>query len=229
MDVLKRKVKWAGLLIIFGLVAGILSIASSVDSPKYLTEAAVNTMQVSIAALFQFFLALLYVCFAILLYPIVKKYNQGLALGFLSFRIIAGVVLIVGTIVLLSILVLSQEFVKSTLENQAALEVIGIVLKTTRDYINHFFMVFTLGIANLLLYILFLKTKLIPKWLSVWGILGVVLSIVASMLLLYNIVDVITIVYIVLNTPTGLFEIVLGFWLIFKSFNNLTNASYSYE
>ena len=95
MNLLKNNVKLAGLLIILGMIAGILSIASSVDSPKYLTEAAANTTQVSIAALFQFILSLTYVCFAILLYPIVKKYNKSLALGFLSFRIIAGVVLIV--------------------------------------------------------------------------------------------------------------------------------------
>jgi len=229
MNLLKNNIKLAGLLIILGMVAGILSIASSVDSPEYLTESAVNTTQVSIAALFQFILSLTYVGFAILLYPIVKKYSQELALGFLSFRIIAGIVLIVGTIILLSIPVLSQEFVKSTLENQIVLEAFGNVLKITRDYINHIFMVFTIGIANIMLYILFLKTKLIPKWLSVWGISGTILSILASMLLLFNIVDVITVEYLVLNAPTGFFEITLGFWLILKGFNNLLNSSYSYE
>lgn len=219
MDVLKRKVKWAGLLIIMGMVAGILSIASAVDSPNYLTEATANVAKVSIAVLFQFILSLTYIGFAIVLYPIVKKYNQVLALGFLSFRIITGVVLIVGTIILLSILGLSQEFVKTTSVNQWAFEAFGNVLKITRDYINHIFMVFTIGIANLMLYILFLKTKLIPKWLSVWGISGIILSIVASVLILFNIVDVITVEYLVLNAPTGFFELVLGIRLVFKGFN----------
>jgi len=229
MNLLKNNVKLAGLLIIMGMIAGILSIASAVDSPNYLTEATARATQVSIAAFFQFILCLTYIGFAILLYPIVKKYNQLLALGFLSFRIIAGVLLIVGTIMLLSILVLSQEFVKSTLENQIVLEAFGNVLKITRDYINHIFMVFAIGIANIMLYLSFLKTKLIPKWLSVWGISGTILSIVASMLLLFNIVDVITVAYLVLNAPTGFFEITLGFWLIFKGFTNLPNTSSSYE
>lgn len=219
MELLKRKVKWAGLLIILGMVAGILSIASAVDSPNYLTEATANAAKVSIAALFQFILCLTYIGFAIVLYPIVKKYNQVLALGFLSFRIISGVVLIIGTAILLSILVISQEFVKSSSENLWAFEAFGNVLKIIRDYINHMFMVFTIGIANLMLYILFLKTKLIPKWLAVWGILGVVLSMLASVLLLFNIVDVITVEYLVLNAPTGLFEFVLGIWLVFNGFN----------
>ncbi|MFI0430927.1 DUF4386 domain-containing protein [Mariniflexile sp. HMF6888] len=219
MNLLKNNVKLAGLLIISGMIAGILSIASAVDSPNYLTEATANAAQVSIAALFQFILCLTYIGFAILLYPIVKKYNKSLALGFLSFRITSGVVLIIGTVILLSILVVSQEFVKSSSENQWAFEAFGNILKITRDYINHIFMVFTIGTGNLLLYILFLKVKLIPKWLSFWGISGTLLSIAASILLLFGIVEVITVEYLALNAPTGIFELVLGFWLIIKGFN----------
>ena len=216
MNPLKNNVKLAGLLIIIGIIAGILSIASSVDSPNYLTEAAASTAQVSIAALFQFILSLTYVCFAILLYPIVKKYSQGLALGFLSFRIIAGVVLIVGTIMLLSILILSQEFVNTTPQNRWAFEAFGNVLKITRDHINHVFMVFAIGMGNLMLYFLFLRTKLLPNWLSTWGIVGTVLSIAASVLLLFNFMEVVTIEYVALNAPTAFFEIVLGIWLVFR-------------
>jgi hypothetical protein len=221
MNVLKNTTKLAGLLIILGMVAGILSIASAVDSPNYLTEAAANATQVSTAALFQFILCLTYLGFAILLYPIVKKHNERLALGFLSFRIIAGVILIIGTVILLSILAVSQEFVKNTSENKMAFEAFGNVLKTTRDYINHIFMVFTIGAGNLMLYVLFLKAKLIPKWLSVWGIAGTLLSVLASLLLLFELVDVITVGYLVLNGPTALFELVLGFWLIFKGFKKV--------
>ena len=216
---LKNNIKLAGFLIILGMITGILSIASAVDSPNYLTEAAANATQVSTAALFQFVLCLTYLDFAILLYPIVKKHNERLALGFLSFRIMAGVILIIGTVILLSILAVSQEFVKITSENQMAFEAFGNVLKSTRDYINHIFMVFTIGAGNLMLYILFLKAKLIPKWLSVWGILGTILSIVASVLLLFGIVEVITVEYLALNVPTGLFEFVLGIWLVFNGFN----------
>ncbi|MGG5487856.1 DUF4386 domain-containing protein [Gaetbulibacter sp. PBL-D1] len=220
MNTLKNNIKLAGFLIILGMITGILSIASAVDSPNYLTEAAANATQVSTAALFQFVLCLTYLGFAILLYPIVKKHNERLALGFLSFRIIAGVILIIGTVILLSILAVSQEFVKITSENQMAFEAFGNVLKSTRDYINHIFMVFTIGAGNLMVYILFLKAKLIPKWLSVWGILGTILSIVASVLLLFGIVEVITVEYLALNVPTGLFELVLGIRLIFKGFNS---------
>lgn len=219
MILLKNKIKLAGLFLIFGIVTGILSIAPAVDSPDYLTEATTNSNQVRVSALFQFILFLTYLGFAIVLYPIIKKHNESLALGFLSFRIIAGVVLLLGTVVLLSILVLSQEYVKNALETQMVLEAFGNVLKTTRDYINHVFMVFVLGIGNFMLYILFLKSRLIPKWLSAWGLLGTILSVIASGLFLFKKIDVITAEYLVLNAPTALLEIVLGFWLILKGFS----------
>ena len=119
MGVLKDKIKLAGLFIILGMAAGVLSIAPAVDSPDYLTEAAARATQVSLAALFQFALFLTYVGFAILIYPSVKKYDKTLALGFYSFRITAGVILVLGTVMLLSVLVLSQEYVKTSSENQA--------------------------------------------------------------------------------------------------------------
>jgi hypothetical protein len=218
MNILKNKPKLAGLLIIIGMISGILSISPAADTSNYLIEAATNSNQVLISSIFQFILFLTYLGFAILLYPIIKKYNEWLALGFLSFRIAASLLLIIGTIILLSILALSQEFVKNTSENQMIFEAFGNILKITRDHINHVFMVLTLGIGNLMLYILFLKSRLIPRWLSVWGILGTIVSIFASVLLLFQLIEVITFQYLILNVPIAVFEFILGLWLITKGF-----------
>ncbi|WP_445456542.1 DUF4386 domain-containing protein [Flavobacterium sp. HNIBRBA15423] len=218
MMVLKNKIKRAGVLIIISIIAGVFSISTVIDSSHYLTEAATNSNQVLISSIFQFILFLTYLGFAILLYPIIKKFNERLALGFLSFRIVASLLLIIGTIILLSILALSQEFIKNTSESQMIFEAFGNVLKITRDYSNHVFMVLTLGIGNLMLYILFLKSRLIPKWLSVWGILGTIVSIFASVLLLFQLIEVITFQYLILNVPIAVFELILGLWLITKGF-----------
>ncbi|WP_375578636.1 DUF4386 domain-containing protein [Marivirga tractuosa] len=227
MKALKRKTSLAGLLIIIGMITGVFSISSVVDSPDYLTEAASNANQVIISTIFQFILLLTYLAFAILLFPLIKRFNNGLSIGFLSFRILTSAILAFGTIILMSILALSQEFVKNASESILIFEALGNVLKTTRDYINHVFMVLTLGIGNLLLYLLFLKSKLIPKWLSVWGILGTVLSVFASLLLLFQVVEVITPQYLILNAPTAILELILGFWLIIKGFNEVYDSESS--
>ena len=60
------------------------------------------------------------------------------------------------------------------------------------------------------------KFKLLPIWLLVWGMIAAILSIFASILVLFKAVDVITVEYISLNIPTAIFELVFGIWLLGK-------------
>lgn len=219
MDIVKRKIRFAGVLFLVGMIAGIFSVVPAIDSAEYLTEAATSSNQVIIAAIFQFIMSLAYIWIAILLYPIIKSFGESLAIGFLSFRIIAASLVILGTILLLSILALSHEFIKYLPQDTSNFEAIGNVLKASRDNVNHVFMVLVLCTGNLMLYILLIKSKLIPQWLSVWGLICALLSAIASVLVLFAIVDIITPEYMILNLPTALQEIVLAIWLIVKGFN----------
>jgi hypothetical protein len=203
MDLVKRKTRFAGLLFIVGMVCGIFSVTPAIDSAEYLTEAAANSNQVIIGAIFQFIMSLSYFGIVILLYPIIKRFGKSLAIGFLSFRIIAATLVIFGTILLLSILALSQEFVKYLPQSTSYFEALGNVLKTSRDYINHVFMILVLCTGNFMFYILLIKSKLIPQWISVWGLIGAMLSVIASVLVLFRIVDIITPEYMILNVPTA--------------------------
>lgn len=221
----QRKIRYAGLLFIAAMIAGVLSVAPSIDSTKYLTEAAANSNNVIVDAFFQFMMSIAYLGVAILLYPILKKFDGSLAIGFLSFRIIAATLVIFGTILLLSILALSQEFVYHSPQSALDLKALGNVLKIKRDYINHVFMVLVLCIGNIMLYVLLIKSNLVPIWLSIWGLFGTLFSAIASILILFQSIDIITPEYIILNIPTAILELVLGIWLILYGFNNpKTNA-----
>jgi hypothetical protein len=184
-----------------------------------LNEAATNAHQVRMGATFQFIMALAYMGIGILLYPILKSFDRSLAIGFLSFRMIAATLVIVGTIVLLSILALSQEYARYLPQSLVYLEASGNVLKATRDYINHVFMILVLCMGNLLLYLLLIRSKLIPKWISLWGIIGNLLSAVASVLILFQVLDIISTPYILLNVPTAVQELILAIWLLTKGFD----------
>ena len=219
MENIKRKIRFVGVLIIISMIAGIFSVAPAIDSSEYLIEAASNSFQVTIGAIFQLIMSFAYLGIGILLYPIVKRFNENLANGFLSFRIIAVTLVIMGTILLLSILTLSQEFANNSHQNIAFFEVMGNVLKITRDYINHVFMILVLCIGNILLYMIFIQSKLIPRWISICGIIGSFLSVVASVLVLFQVVDIITTQYIILNVPTAIIEFILAIWLIVKGFD----------
>jgi len=83
-----------------------------------------------------------------------------------GFRIIASALVIIGTIILVSILALSKEYLRLLPPDPSNFEALGYLLKSTRDLINHVFMILILCIANMLLYIHMIKTKLSPLWLS---------------------------------------------------------------
>ncbi len=91
MNTTKKTARIVGVLFIIGTVAGVLSVVSIIDDPDYLIKVSANENQVIIGAFFQFIMAVAYVGIAISLYPILRKYYEGLSLGFVSFRIIAGV------------------------------------------------------------------------------------------------------------------------------------------
>lgn len=219
MDVFKHSARLVGLLYIAGMVAGIISVVPSIDSENYLTAAAANSTQVRIATLFQFVMFFTQLAIAILLYPVVKKFGESLAIGFLSLRIVSATLILFGTILLISLLVLSQEFVSQSPQNTLMFEALGSTLKMTRDHINHVFMILVLCLGNFMLYVLLLKSKLIPRWLSLWGFLGTVISAIASVLILFQVIDVITNEYLILNVPAALLELVLGLWFLVKGFD----------
>jgi len=214
-----NKEKIIGLFLFIGLIAGFFSIAPAIDATNYLAEATINSNQVIIAAIFQFIMSLVYLGIAILLYPVVKQFSLTLSIGFLSLRIIAVTLSILGTILMLGLLILSKNYVNGTSENILEIQILADTLKSSRDTVNHIFMILVLCAGNIMLYVVFIKSKLIPIWISLWGIIGAFLSIIASGLVLFNILDIITVEYIVLNTPTAIFDLFLGVWLIFKGFN----------
>ncbi len=212
----------AGLFYILGIIAGILSISYAIDDPNYLIEASSNASGVLLAAFFHLLMAPLYIGIAIMLYPVLKNYNEWLALGFAGFRIIAGVFIIIGVIILLLLLSLSQEFIKAGTQDASYFKTTGVLLLTGRDLVNHVATVLSVSISGLMFFILLFQSKLVPRWLSGWGLAGIIFAIVASFLLFFRVIGVITPIYIILNIPMALQEIVLALWLIAKGFNPST-------
>jgi len=219
MNPTRKAATIAGLLYLIGMIAGILSIAYDIDDPGYLIKASSNADAVIRAAFFHLLMAPAYVGIAISLYPVLKKHNQWLAFGFAGFRIIAGAFIIIGVIILLLLLALSREYVKAGAPVASYFQTLGVLLQTGRDLVNHVATILTVGIGGLMFYYLLYQTKLVPRWLSGWGLTGTALAIGASVLFLFRLINIITPMYIVLNIPMALQEIVLAVWLILKGFN----------
>lgn len=219
MYITKRKSQLIGALIIAGMASGILSVVPAIDSAGYLNLAAKNVTQNATGAIFQFTMAIIYLAIAALLFPILKKHGESLAIGFLGLRIVATALVIFGTILLASIVAVSQEFTGAVSQNSAQFETLGHVLKVTRDHTNHVYMILALCLGNILMYVLFLKSRALPRWLSLFGLFGIILSGFASILILFQVFDVISTPYLALNAPTALAEISIAIWLLVKGLN----------
>jgi len=194
------------------------------NAPDYLVNVSANKTQWIIGMLFYLINCAAVVVIPIMLFPIFKKHNEALALGYVGARIIESVTLIVGLISLLSLLTLSQEYVQAAAPDASYFQTLGTSLLAVSDW-SHVLgamIVFSLGalILNYLLY----RSKLIPRFISVWGLIGATLLLAAGLLGMFGLSPSSTI-SIFLTLPIGLNEMVLAVWLIGKGFNSSAIAS----
>jgi hypothetical protein len=209
-----------GSLYILVIIAGILSIAPAVDKSTYLTKTALSSKRINFAAFAQLLIAVFYGGIALLFYPILEIFNANLAIGFLSFRFIAISFIVLGALVLLLILKLSQEYNNTNASKNLPYDLAGNMLRTGRDLINHVGMILMLCISNILLNLILIHSGLVPAWIPVWGLAGSTLSIVASYFVMIKYIEVVTPVYMVLNLPLAIQELIFAIWLIVKGFNS---------
>jgi hypothetical protein len=210
-----------GVLLIACTAATIISLSLTdpiLTDPDYLTKLGKNENLILLAIFFEFIMAITCAGIAIWLYPILKKYNEVWALGSVGFRIVESVFVLVGTLSLLSLLTLSQEFVKLGGLDTSSYQASGALLLTTRDWAHNVILLIAFNLGALLYYYLFYQSKLVPRWLSGWGIAGNVFSLIA--IAYYTSTHDLGLTHTLMNAPIALQEMVLAVWLIAKGFNS---------
>jgi uncharacterized membrane protein YhhN len=75
-------------------------------------------------------------------------------------------------------------------------------------------------VGALLYYSIFFRSRLIPRWLSGWGIIGVGLGLAAGFLVLFTVTSSMSALQVGLNVPIGVNEMVLAVWLIIRGFSS---------
>jgi hypothetical protein len=206
-----------GVLFITAMVAGMLRYVLSdpiLDASDYLDKVAANEKQVIIGAVAFFILAVALAGIAIVIYPILRKHNEALALGYVSARIFEGVLSIVTILAILTLWTLSQEYVKTGAPDASYFQTLGNLLLAVRYRAYNVLSPITLSLGALMFYYLLYQSKLIPRWLSVWGLIGAPLFPVAWLSLFGSTISGFFIIPIVMN------KMVLAVWLIVKGFNS---------
>jgi hypothetical protein len=217
----------AGALFIIATVLNVLG--TSLYNPflaatDYLIKIAANENQVIIGAILVVISAFASASIAIWLYPVLKKHHEALALSSVGFRVMEGMLYIVGVVGVLSLLTLSQEYVTAGASNASLYQISGTVLLAVKNWAGMLGVIaFTMG--GLSYYIVFYQSKLVPRWLSGWGLVAVAFSLASALLTILGVLVPLSTVFILFNVLIAVQEMVLAVWLIVKGFNPSVIAS----
>ncbi len=160
---------------------------------------------------------------AIGLYPVLRKFNPALALGSVAGRVVENVFVLVGALSLLVLLTVSQQAAGSAAPS--SFQATGDALVAVRDWANGFVALIPFGIGTLMYNYVLYRSRLVPRWLSGWGLVAIVLSMVAAVHAGFTQDFGFTTVTTMLSAPIGLQEMVLAVWLIAKGFSAPALAS----
>ena len=219
-----------GALFITATVASILGslvlLSPVLDAADYLAAVSANETQVLVGVLLELTNSIAVVLIAVLLFPILKLQDEALALGYVAFRIIESVILIAGTVSLLSLFTLSQEYVEAGSPDTAYFQTLGASFVAVHGWTDMLGTMVIFGLTALILNYLLYQSKLVPRFISVWGFIGAILMLAAGLLGLFGL-GYLSTTSMILVLPLALNEMVLAVWLIVKGFDPSAIAALS--
>jgi len=221
-DMYKGSARAAGILFIIGTLAGFISaglLAETLAAPDYLARMAVNDKLILAGGFFMLVMGFACAGITIAMYPVLRKYSESLALGAVAFRLMEGIGMIVSVIGLVSLLAVSQGYVKAGPADAAYLQALGTTIFAGYNWMVNVGFVFAWCTAALLYYYIFLRTRLVPLGLTVWGFIGIALSLTFCMLAMFNLVGADSPLQFLLSVPIMIQEMALAVWLIVKGFD----------
>ena len=224
MAPLRRTSLVTGTLLVVATVAALAAAAllPALTGTGYLLGVANHPSRVAASALLYLVAAGTSVGIAIALYPLLRQTHPALALGSVVFRTIEAVFYTVSVVSLLSILTLGQQLATVPAAGRAPIQVMASYARGFREH-SSLVAVFAFSLAALMYYVVFYRARLVPRWLSGWGVVAALLMLTACLLALFGNSDVTG--YKVLILPVFLQELVLAVWLLVKGFNPPRPAS----
>ena len=221
MDTYRKTGIIVGLLFIVATLASILGsvfLGSILEVPNYLISVSAHGNQMIIAALFFLIAAISAFSTAFMLFPILRRHIESLAMGYVVLRIFENVFYVVGTLGLLVMLTVSQKYVAGAVD-ASYYSVLGTLLVALQTWAVLIGTLIFFGLGSMTLNFILYQSKLIPRWLSIWGFIGASLAVIYGLLGIFGVGMDLTSPYAILAMPILVQEMVFAVWLIVKGFN----------
>jgi hypothetical protein len=217
MNAGKTSVRVAGALFLIAIVASILGgamVESNLLAPEGLVRASANRAQVALGVLLELLNAIAVIGIAVLLFPTLVKHNQALAVGYVGNRVVEAMVQIVGSTIPLALVAVSQESLATGVLEVGSFQALGALSMAARAQLLGTMLGIFFNLGALLLYVIVYRARLLPRFIPIWGFIGVASVLTWNLLKMFGLEA-----GMYLAIPIILNEITLGIWLIVKGFN----------
>ena len=226
----RKMVKVVGVLFFLQMATAILSYSVILDpilySEDFPTSMATNSTAVVIAVILDLVCGLSVFAIAVLLYPILNKYNERIALWYTGLRLGELMGFVITGVLLLTLLSMGME--SQSLDSSGADQMISwsTYLLSARVHTQNISL-FLYCFGASMFYFLLLRTELVPRFISLWGLVGLT-GILTEILLSMFGISTASFMHLIM-LPMGLNELFLGFWLIVSGLKPSPDISPSHK
>lgn len=220
MNSTKTNARFIGILFLTVMITwfiGFMLIETVISAPDYLIQVYPNKTRVIIGVLFELIEAAGVISITIMLFPILKKYNENMARGYFGFRIIESLMLIVAALCALLLISLSQQYMDTGASDASSFQTLGTLFMIVRADWSTLILAVFYSFAALMFYYVLYQTKLVPRFISIWGLLAALLVLIGTVS--ERFIHAEFIAGLISGAPMGLNELFLGVWLVVKGFN----------
>jgi hypothetical protein len=221
----KEPAQRIGWLFVLATVAGVLSVvvmSSTLGDDNLLAAVQANQGSLIFGNMLIFVMLAAMVGTAVLLSPILRKHSETLALSYVLARALEVTMISIGLVAGLLLVPLSWDFTAAEGGDVASARVMAESLKTARDWTGYLGAQMIFSISALVLNWAFLRNGLIPRWLSLWGLIGVPLMFTSGLLVMFESLNSNASTLTLLVVPLAVQEMAMALWLIVKGFCDVT-------
>jgi hypothetical protein len=220
MDSTRKTALAVGVLFILTFItsiAGVIAYGPVLSDPNYITGAGADT-RVFIGAFLELFLIITNIGCAVVLFPLLKRTNEGLALGYVAARLVECTFILIGLLSLLAIVTLRQA---SAGADAGSLVLIGKSLHAIHDWTFLLGPGLTDGIGTgLILGYLMYRSGLVSRRMALFGVVGGPLLAASGAAILLGVIPQFSPLQGIATVPEIVWEAFLGLWLTFKGFSS---------
>lgn len=205
-------------------IAAMVLMGTAFEEPDFLIDLPEIENKVVTAVILELILAISLIGIGALMFPVFKRHGEGLALGYAGLRLTEAIFIIIASVCLLVMLTMGQDYAAGTLDVTNN-ETMGALLMALREWSFVIGTMVFLGLGALTLNHLFYRSQLIPRWLSVWGLIGGAGVLLYGVLGLFGLDTGAADASTVLAAPIAVQEMVFASYLIIKGFNGPASGS----